>query len=112
VTAAPDDRKDENLHRRLPLTVLLENPGHRSAEELAASLQAAPPTCTYPPSTATLDEGERLKVIDRTRLGHGPATYHLAAATPWAPGRRAVRLDDRSPGRQVRQPRHSHTRQP
>jgi Fur family ferric uptake transcriptional regulator len=27
-----------------------------------------------------LDGLERLKVIDRTRLGHGPATCHLAAA--------------------------------
>jgi Fur family ferric uptake transcriptional regulator len=27
-----------------------------------------------------LDELERLRIVDRTHLGHGPATYHLASA--------------------------------
>ena len=43
--------------RRLLLNALFGNREHRSAEEL-----------------------ERLGVIDSTRLGSGPATYHLASA--------------------------------
>ena len=66
--------------RRLLLRVLLESPGHRSAEELAAEVQARAPDVHLSTIYRNLDELERLKVIDRTRLSHGPATYHLASA--------------------------------
>jgi Fe2+ or Zn2+ uptake regulation protein len=66
--------------RRLLLRVLLERPGHRSAEEIAADVQARAPDVHLSTIYRNLDELERLKVIDRTRLSHGPATYHLASA--------------------------------
>jgi len=66
--------------RRLLLGVLLESPGHRSAEEIAADVQARAPEVHLSTIYRNLDELERLKVIDRTRLSHGPATYHLASA--------------------------------
>ena len=66
--------------RRLLLGVLLAEPGHRSAEELAADVQARAPTVNITTIYRNLDELERLKIVDRTRHGHGPATYHLASA--------------------------------
>jgi len=65
--------------RRLLVTVLLENPGHHSAEELAAAVQARAPDVHLSTIYRHLDELEQLHVIDRTRPSHGPATYHLAA---------------------------------
>jgi Fur family ferric uptake transcriptional regulator len=67
--------------RRLLLSVLLESRGHRSAEELAADVQARAPEVNLSTIYRNLDELERLKLVDRTHLGHGPATYHLASAT-------------------------------
>ena len=67
--------------RRLLLAALVENPGHSSAEELAAYVQARAPDVNLSTIYRNLDELERLNVVDRTRLGHGPATYHLASAT-------------------------------
>jgi len=67
--------------RRLLLAALVENPGHSSAEELAAHVQARAPDVYKSTIYRNLDELERLNVVDRTRLGHGPATYHLASAT-------------------------------
>ena len=67
--------------RRLLLGALIENPGHSSAEELAAYVQARAPHVCKSTIYRNLDELERLNVVDRTRLGHGPATYHLASAT-------------------------------
>ena len=58
-----------------------ENLGHSSAEELAAYVQARAPDVNLSTIYRNLDELERLNVVDRTRLGHGPATYHLASAT-------------------------------
>jgi Fur family transcriptional regulator, ferric uptake regulator len=66
--------------RRLLLGALVESRGHRSAEELAADVQARAPDVNMSTIYRNLDELERLKIIDRTRLGHGPATYHLASA--------------------------------
>ena len=84
--------------RRLLLRALVENPGHSSAEELAASCPCPRPDVYKPTIYRNLDELERLNVVDRTRLGRGLATYHLASATPWPPRLRTVQLDDRSPG--------------
>jgi len=67
--------------RRLLLSVLLESHGHRSAEELAADVQARAPEVNLSTIYRNLEELERLKIVDRTHLGHGPATYHLATAT-------------------------------
>ena len=67
--------------RRLLLSVMLESRGHRSAEELAADVQARAPEVNLSTVYRNLDELERLKIVDRTHLGHGPATYHLATAT-------------------------------
>jgi Fe2+ or Zn2+ uptake regulation protein len=63
------------------LRALVENPGHSSAEELAASVHARAPDVYKPTIYRNLDELERLNVVDRTRLGRGLATYHLASAT-------------------------------
>jgi Fur family transcriptional regulator, ferric uptake regulator len=67
--------------RRLLLGALLANRGHRSAEELAVDVQALAPDVNLSTIYRNLDELERLKIVDRTRLGDGPATYHLASAT-------------------------------
>jgi Fur family transcriptional regulator, ferric uptake regulator len=64
--------------RRLLLGALLTKPGHRSAEELAADVRARAPAVNITTIYRNLDDLERLKIIDRTRLG--PATYHLASA--------------------------------
>ncbi len=66
--------------RRLLLAALTENPGHHSAEELAACVQARAPDVNLSTIYRNLDELERLSVVDRTHPGHGPATYHLASA--------------------------------
>jgi Fe2+ or Zn2+ uptake regulation protein len=64
--------------RRLLLEVLLAKPGHRSAEQLAADVHARVPGVNLSTIYRNLDELERLKIVDRTHLGHGAATYHLA----------------------------------
>ena len=66
--------------RRLLLGALLASPGHRSAEQLAADVQASAPGVNLSTIYRNLEELERLKIVDRTHLGHGPATYHLAEA--------------------------------
>jgi Fe2+ or Zn2+ uptake regulation protein len=62
--------------RRLLLNALFGNREHRSAEELAAEVPDVHLSTIY----RNLEELERLGVIDSTRLGSGPATYHLASA--------------------------------
>lgn len=64
--------------RRVLLSALLDTPGHHSAEELAAAVRARAPGVNISTVYRNLEELERLKVVDRTHLGHGPATYHLA----------------------------------
>lgn len=66
--------------RRLLLNALFCNQDHRSAEELAAEVHAAAPDVHLSTIYRNLEELERLGVVDSTRLGSGPATYHLASA--------------------------------
>ncbi len=65
--------------RRLLLAALLQ-PGHHSAEEIAAAVRQQAPDVHLTTIYRNLDELERLHVIDRTYVSHGPATYHLASA--------------------------------
>ncbi len=66
--------------RRLLLQALFESRDHRSAEELAAMVRSHAPDVHLSTVYRNLEELERLGVIDCTRLGEGPATYHLASA--------------------------------
>ncbi len=66
--------------RRLLLQALAGKPGHLSAEKLAAEVRARAPGVNITTIYRNLYELERLKVVDRTRPVHGPATYHLASA--------------------------------
>ena len=66
--------------RRLLLQTLFGNQEHRSAEEIATEVRAHAPDVHLTTVYRNLEELERLGVIDSTRLGDGPATYHLATA--------------------------------
>jgi Fur family transcriptional regulator, ferric uptake regulator len=66
--------------RRLLLDALFGSREHRSAEDLAAQVHARAPDVHLSTIYRNLEELERLGVIDSTRLGNGPATYHLASA--------------------------------
>jgi len=66
--------------RRLLLNALFGSQQHRSAEELAAQVQALAPDVHLSTIYRNLEELERLGVVDSTRLDGGPATYHLASA--------------------------------
>jgi Fur family transcriptional regulator, ferric uptake regulator len=66
--------------RRLLLDALFGSGGHRSAEDLAAEVHARAPDVHLSTIYRNLEELERLGVVDSTRLGNGPATYHLASA--------------------------------
>jgi Fur family transcriptional regulator, ferric uptake regulator len=66
--------------RRLLLNALFGSREHRSAEELAAEVHDRAPDVHLSTIYRNLEELERLGVIDSTRLGNGPATYHLASA--------------------------------
>lgn len=66
--------------RRLLLNALFGSREHRSAEELATEVHAQAPDVHLSTIYRNLEELERLGVIDSTRLGGGPATYHLASA--------------------------------
>ena len=65
--------------RRLLLQALADKPGHLTAERLAAEVRARAPGVNLTTIYRNLDELERLKVVDRTRPAHGPATDHLAS---------------------------------
>ena len=65
--------------RRVLIRCLLEAPGHLTAEELAAAVQLQAPEVHISTIYRNLDELERLGVVVHAHLGHGPATYHLAA---------------------------------
>lgn len=64
--------------RRLLITSLLQAGGHRSAEELAAEVQAQAPDVHISTIYRNLEELQRIGVIEHVHLGHGAATYHLA----------------------------------
>ncbi|MGO9180335.1 MAG: Fur family transcriptional regulator, partial [Candidatus Limnocylindrales bacterium] len=66
--------------RRLLIRCLFEATGHRTAEELAAEIQARAPDVSISTVYRNLEELERLGVVVHSHLGHGPATYHLATA--------------------------------
>jgi Fur family transcriptional regulator, ferric uptake regulator len=66
--------------RRILLRALFSSGGHRTAEELAAEVQAEAPEIHLSTIYRNLDELERLGVVVHSHFGHGPATYHLATA--------------------------------
>jgi Fur family transcriptional regulator, ferric uptake regulator len=65
--------------RRLILEVLLQ-PGHHRAEEIAATVREQAPDVHLTTIYRNLEELERLRIVDRTYVSHGPATYNLASA--------------------------------
>ena len=66
--------------RRVLLEVLFRSGAHRSAEDLAAEVQAVAPDVHLSTIYRNLDELERLGVVVHSHFGHGAATYHLAGA--------------------------------
>ena len=64
--------------RRLLLAALFGSDAHRSAEDLAAEVQASAPDVHLSTIYRNLEELERLGVVVHSHFGHGPATYHLA----------------------------------
>jgi Fe2+ or Zn2+ uptake regulation protein len=66
--------------RRLLLRALFDSPGHHTADDLAAEVQKQAPDIHLSTIYRNLEELERLGVIVHAHLGHGPATYHLAAS--------------------------------
>jgi Fur family ferric uptake transcriptional regulator len=66
--------------RRVLVEVLFDSAGHHTVDELAAAVQARAPEVHVSTIYRNLEELERLGVIEHSHLGHGPATYHLAAA--------------------------------
>ncbi|HET9690643.1 MAG TPA: Fur family transcriptional regulator [Acidimicrobiales bacterium] len=64
--------------RRLLLEALFTSPAHRSAEDLAAEVQAVAPDVHLSTIYRNLEELERLGVVVHSHFGHGAATYHLA----------------------------------
>jgi Fe2+ or Zn2+ uptake regulation protein len=65
--------------RRLLLEAIFDAPGHRTAEELAESVQTRAPDVALSTVYRNLEELEKLGVVVHSHLGHGPATYHLAS---------------------------------
>ncbi len=65
--------------RVLLLRALFESRGHRTAEELGAEVHAKAPEVHISTIYRNLDDLERMGVVVHAHLGHGPATYHLAA---------------------------------
>ncbi len=63
--------------RRLLLRCLYTAGSHRTAEELAADVQALAPDVHLSTIYRNLDELERLGLVHHAHLGHGPANYHL-----------------------------------
>jgi Fur family ferric uptake transcriptional regulator len=66
--------------RRLLVHSLVAAAGDRTAEELAADVQAHAPDVNISTIYRNLDELERLGLVVHAHLGHGPATYHLTRA--------------------------------
>lgn len=66
--------------RRQLLQALFDSGGHRTAEDLAAEVQARSPDVHISTIYRNLDEFERLGIVVHTHLGHGPATYHVSSS--------------------------------
>jgi Fur family ferric uptake transcriptional regulator len=64
--------------RRAVVTALVATDDHRTADELAESVQAGHPDVHRSTVYRTLDALERLGVVVHTHLGHGGGVYHLA----------------------------------
>ncbi len=64
--------------RRAIIKALLECDGHVTADELAATVQAAHPDVHTSTIYRCLGSLEELDVVDHVHLGHGRAVYHLA----------------------------------
>jgi Fe2+ or Zn2+ uptake regulation protein len=65
--------------RRLLVEAIFENGGHHTAEGLAKAVQSKAPDVHLSTIYRNLDDLENLGVIVHSHLGHGPATFHLAA---------------------------------
>jgi Fur family ferric uptake transcriptional regulator len=65
--------------RRVLLEVLFEAEGHMSAEEIADAVCSHTPDVHMSTIYRNLEDLERLGVVVHSHLGHGPASYHLAA---------------------------------
>jgi Fe2+ or Zn2+ uptake regulation protein len=66
--------------RRAVVAALLEADGHATAEGLQARVQGEHPEVHMATIYRNLEALERLRVVEHTHLGHGPAVYHLADA--------------------------------
>jgi Fur family ferric uptake transcriptional regulator len=66
--------------RRVILETLQAAGGHRTAEQLAAEVQAAHPEIHESTVYRNLDRFEELGVTYHTHLGHGPAQWHLVTS--------------------------------
>ena len=88
--------------RRLLLEAIFDDPGHHSAEDLAAIVQERAPDVHLSTIYRNLEELERLGVVVHSHLGHGPATYHLAAGCPLPLRVRALRQRGQGARRAVR----------
>jgi len=66
--------------RRLLVSALFARDDHMTAEELAAEVHSVAPDVHLSTIYRNLDDLERLGVVVHAHLGHGPATYHLAAS--------------------------------
>ncbi|MGH9029773.1 MAG: Fur family transcriptional regulator [Acidimicrobiales bacterium] len=65
--------------RRILLEVLFEADGHLSAEEIARTVCLRAPDVHISTIYRNLEDLQRLGVVVHSHLGHGPATYQLAA---------------------------------
>lgn len=65
--------------RRALLEVLFGEDRHCTAEELAAAVQARVPEVHLSTIYRNLEELQRLGVVVHSHLGHGPASYQVAA---------------------------------
>ncbi len=66
--------------RRVLLDVLFEASRHLNAEEIAEAVARVEPAVNMSTVYRNLEELQHLGVVVHTHLGHGPATYRLAAS--------------------------------
>jgi Fur family ferric uptake transcriptional regulator len=65
--------------RRFIIRCLIEAGGHRTADELATEVHDLAPDVHISTIYRNLEELELLGIIEHAHLGHGAASYHLAA---------------------------------